>query len=135
VTLLLVCTVLLVVLTKAFDSLTTLYALPHASAETNPIARRWMARLGVRRAVFLVFCLATVWVCTLAATVALSGSTAAMLLFIGAALLVATIQAAVEHTNWIGSWSLITRRILQLHRRLEQRGAVFRGPALGASTR
>ena len=116
--LLVICTALLVVATKALDCLTTLRAVPVAAAETNPLARRIMQRLGVHRSVALVFVLATVWTCAIATVTILVNSTVYAALFVGLGLFVATVQAAVAHTNWTGRYNAITSCVLLFHRTL-----------------
>ena len=117
-------TAALVIATKALDCLTTLAAVPTAAAETNPIARRIMRRLGVRRAVVLVFTLSTAWTGGLTILAAATGTLGAVL-FIATGLGVATVQAAVAHTNWTGRWNPITSRILRLHSRISSLGQLM----------
>jgi len=114
--LLVICIALLVVATKGLDCLTTLRAVPVAAAETNPLARRIMHRLGVHRSVALVFVLATIWTCALATVTILMDSAVYAALFVGLGLFVATVQAAVAHTNWTGRDNAITSRVLHCHR-------------------
>lgn len=112
---LVICTAALMRVTKALDCLTTLAAVPTAAAETNPFARGIMHRLGVQRTTALVFLLAAALTCTVAAVVLMMGSTLYAALFIVVGLFVATVQAAVAHTNWTGRQNPITARVLRAH--------------------
>ena len=112
---LVICTAALILATKALDCLTTLAAVPTAAAETNPLARGIMHRLGIRRTTALVFAMAAALTCTVAAVVLMMDSTLYAALFIVAGLFVATVQAAVAHTNWTGGWNAITSRVLRAH--------------------
>lgn len=83
--------------------------------ETNPLARRIMQRLGVRRSVALVFVLATIWACALATAPIMVDSTVYAALFARRGLFAATVQDAVAQTMWTGGHNAITLRVLHSH--------------------
>ena len=122
-----ICTAALILVTKALDCLTTLAAVPTAAAETNPLARGVMHRLGVRRTAAVVFVVAAMLTCAVAAVVLMMESTLYAACFVVVGLFVATVQAAVAHTNWTGRWNGITSRVLQVHLAMAKLAKKLRG--------
>lgn len=112
---LIVCTALLILGTKALDCLTTLRAVLVPEAESNPIARSMMNRLGVRRTTALVFVIATIWTCALTAVALATESVLVGAVFVAAGLFVALVQGAVAHSNWSGRRNGITRHVFRFH--------------------
>lgn len=112
---LVICTAALLLATKALDCLSTLTAVPTASAETNPLARGFMHRYGVRRTTALVFALAAGLIGIATTVVLLMDSTLYAGIFVFVGLFVTIVQAAVAHTNWSGRRNAITSRVLRAH--------------------
>jgi len=112
---LILCTALLILGTKALDCLTTLRAVLVPEAESNPIARSVMNRLGVRRTVALVFVVAATWTCALTAAALATESLPVGVVFVAAGLFVALVQGAVAHSNWSGRRNRITRQVFRFH--------------------
>lgn len=108
------------ILTKVLDCWTTLGAVgPRGVAETNPIGRWLMHRLGVARAVALVFAVSATCTAALAAAALVSGSAVLQWSYVALAGLVASVQACVAHTNCSGRWNLVTVRVLAWHRAIQ----------------
>lgn len=108
----------LLIATKFCDAASTAWRIGHLSAESNPIARWFMERLGTTVAIWLVFTLSLMIIGT-AGAAAVAGGNLMKSLFIVAGLLISIIQGAVAHSNWSGSGNVITRRIHMLHAGLQ----------------
>ena len=109
------CTAVALIVTKALDCLTTLRVIRAASAETNPIARNVMHRIGIRPAVALTFALATACICVVTADAWQSEHVAWRSSFVGIGLAIAVVQAAVAHTNHTSRYNPITHRVRRMH--------------------
>jgi len=106
--------VALLVLTKLCDVASTLKRLGHPHAETNPIARPAMLRLGTTKTVWIVFALALV-IIGLAGWAALNGCTIMQALFIFVGIAISIVQGSAAHCNWTRRDNAITRRVRILH--------------------
>ncbi len=104
----------LLVATKLFDAVSTAQRIGHASAETNPLARRMMMGVGTTRAIWIVFSLALA-VIGAAGAAAVAGSDLVKLLFIVVGVAISVIQGAVASGNWSGRENAVTRRVRALH--------------------
>ena len=109
-------TAALLVLTKLLDGWTTLRLIGCPRQETNPRARRWMERFGVRQTVWAVVVLALAIIATSTVAVAVIDRTWVDVSYVALGLAVAAIQGAVAHTNYTGRWNVVTRRVLLIHR-------------------
>jgi len=118
---LIVCTAAALVVTKALDCLTTLRGIRSAAAETNAIARSLMQRIGIRRAVALIFVLALGCIYAAAAYALYSEQVVWRAGFVVIGLAISIVQAAVAHTNHTGRDNPITRRVRRMHKAIPQR--------------
>ena len=109
-------TAALLVVTKLLDGWSTLRSIGCPSQETNPRARRWMERFGVRRTVWAVVAVAMVIIATSTAMVVAIDRTWVDVGYVALGLPIAFIQGAVAHTNYTGRWNVVTRRVLLLQR-------------------
>jgi len=109
----------LLVVTKLCDVASTAQRIGHSGAETNPIARRMMIRVGTGRAIWIVFILALI-IIGIAGGAAVAGGNLMKSLFIVVGLAISIIQGAVAHCNWSGHENAITRRVRVLHAGLLQ---------------
>jgi len=104
----------LLVATKLCDVASTAQRIGHSSAETNPIARRMMMRVGTIRAIWIVFVLALIIV-GVAGAAAVAGGNVMKSLFIVVGVSISIIQGAVAHCNWSGHDNAITKQVRVLH--------------------
>jgi putative effector of murein hydrolase len=111
--------IVLLVVTKLCDVLSTLKRIIHPKGETNPIARQMMIRVGTTKAIWLVFVLALI-IIGIAGAVAISGSDMMKALFIVVGVAISIVQGTVIHCNWSGHENVITRRARVLHAGLLQ---------------
>ncbi len=106
--------ILLLVVTKFFDAFSTIKRIKSVSAETNPLARRMMARTGTGQAIWLFFFFALI-IILLAGGMALTGDRTLQWIFVILGVVLSVIQTAVAHSNWVGHDNVITRQIRHLH--------------------
>ena len=106
--------VALLVLTKLCDVASTLQRVKQPHAETNPIARQTMLRVGTTKAVWIVFVLALI-IIGLAGRAAINGGNILQALFIVAGVAISIVQGSVAHCNWTRRDNVITRRVRILH--------------------
>jgi hypothetical protein len=111
---LIVCTTGLLLLTKAADCLTTLFRVP-TTAETNPLSRALMDRVGHRNAIALVFGVSVAIVAAASSAALLMNWWPATAAYVILGSAIAAIQLAVAHTNWTGRMNPITQRVARLH--------------------
>ena len=107
----------LLALTKFCDVVSTSRRIRGLGEETNPFARGLMRRVGVQRAIWIVFALALAIIG--AATWWVLGSRDAWWLkagYILAGLAISGVQWAVAHCNWTGRENAVTRRLRTVHR-------------------
>lgn len=104
----------LLVATKLCDVASTAQRIGHSSAETNPIARRMMMRVGTIRTIWIVFVLALIIV-GVAGAAAVAGGNVMKSLFIVVGVSISIIQGAVAHCNWSGHDNAITKQVRVLH--------------------
>ncbi len=104
----------LLVATKVCDFLSTWNRIRNPGEETNPVARRAMAWLGMLWALCLVLAVSLV-VIGFAGHAALAGGTLASLAFVGMGSAVSLGQGAVALANWTGRDNPVTRRVRSFH--------------------
>jgi len=104
----------LLVVTKFCDVASTVQRISHPDAETNPIARRMMIRVGTTKAIWSVFVLALI-IIGVAGVAAVMGSKMMQTLFITVGVTISIVQGAVALCNWTGRENAITRRVRVLH--------------------
>lgn len=104
----------LLVVTKLCDVASTAQKIGHSSAETNPIARRMMMRVGTTRAIWIVFVLALI-IIGIAGAAAVAGGNLMKSLFVVVGVSISIIQGAVAHCNWSGHDNAITKRVRVMH--------------------
>lgn len=104
----------LLVVTKLCDVLSTLQNIRHPEGETNPIARQMMIRIGKKKSIRIVFVLALI-IIAIAGAAAIVGNDNLKALFIVMGVAISIVQGAVAHNNWSGHENLITRRVRVLH--------------------
>ena len=109
--------IILLVATKLLDVLSTLHRIKDANSETNPIARKVMARIGTRKAIWITFLIA-ICVIGIAGVAAINSSIAGQILFLIAGILISCIQAAVAHANWHGVDNAISKLVRKAHLKL-----------------
>jgi hypothetical protein len=109
----------LLIVTKLCDVASTARRIGHSGAETNPIARLMMMRIGTTRAIWIIFVLAMI-IIGVAGVAAVAGGNLMKSLFIAVGLAISIIQGAVAHYNWSGHDNAITRRVRVLHAGLLQ---------------
>lgn len=109
----------LLVVTKLCDVASTAQRIGHSSAETNPIARRMMLRVGTTRAIWIVFVLALI-IIGIAGAAAVTGGNLMKSLFIVVGVSISIIQGAVAHCNWSGHENAVTKRVRLLHSGLQR---------------
>ena len=109
----------LLVVTKFCDVASTAQRIDHPGAETNPLARRMMMRVGTTRAIWIVFVLAMI-IIGVAGGAAVAGGNLMKFLFIIVGVAISIIQGAVAHCNWSGHENAITKRVRVLHASLLQ---------------
>ena len=102
------------VVTKFCDVASTTQRIDHPVAETNPLARRMMMRVGTTRAIWIVFVLAMI-IIGVAGGAAVAGGNLMKFLFIIVGVAISIIQGAVAHCNWSGHENAITKRVRVLH--------------------
>jgi len=101
---------LILVLTKLVDILSTLQKISEIREEANPLARRFMSRIGHRKAIWIVFLLA-IGIIVVSTVIALRGGLVMQILFLIAAILISLIQGAVALSNWQGKDNFITKYV------------------------
>lgn len=106
--------IVLLIVTKLFDAYSTLKRIKTIRSETNPMARRMMARTGTRQAVWLIFFFSLI-IIILAGATALTGNFTLQWFFIILGILLSIIQAAVAQSNWMGKDNIITAQIRRLY--------------------
>jgi hypothetical protein len=104
----------LLVATKVCDFLSTWNGIRNPCEETNPVARRAMERLGMRRALCLVLA-ASLVVIGVAGQAALAGGTLRSLAFVVVGSAVSLVQGAVALANWTGRDNPVTRGVRSFH--------------------
>ena len=109
----------LLVVTKFCDVASTAQRIDHPGAETNPLTRRMMMRVGTTRAIWIVFVLAMI-IIGVAGGAAVAGGNLMKFLFIIVGVAISIIQGAVAHCNWSGHENAITKRVRVLHASLRQ---------------
>ena len=107
------------VVTKFCDVASTTQRIDHPVAETNPLARRMMMRVGTTRAIWVVFVLSLI-IIGVAGGAAVAGGNLMKFLFIIVGVAISIIQGAVAHCNWSGHENAITKRVRVLHSSLLQ---------------
>jgi len=96
--------------TKLLDVFSTLAMIRNTDAETNPIARGLMKRLGMGKTIWLVFILA-IAIISAAGYAALRGGLLIQIAFIALGLAVSVIQGAAALANWSSKDNFITRQV------------------------
>ena len=111
--------ILLLVISKLLDVLTTLAKIRSVNVESNPIARGLMQKMGIRNSVWLIF-LVSLIIILIAGAAALSLGSLYQIFFVLSGFFVSIIQFAVAHSNWSGKGNLITRYLLRFHNFVNQ---------------
>lgn len=105
---------LLLIITKFLDVLSTIKRITHPSIETNPFAKRLMVRFGIRSTAWGVFGL-VVLITLIAGRIALDGQQDLEFLFIGLGIFLSIVQFSVAHNNWTRKPNLITKWVWKYH--------------------
>ncbi len=106
--------ILLLIVTKLCDVVSTQHRINHAQMETNPFARQIMYRFGTKKAVWIVFLVALI-IISVAGLAALNGDRTIKILFVFAGVAISIIQGAAAHSNWTGKDNSITKHIRIMH--------------------
>lgn len=109
----------LLLITKLFDVLSTINRIQHPSIETNPIAQKLMIRFGIGKTAWGVFGFVTV-IILIAGGIALDSHQYIKILFIIFGLFLSIVQFAVAHNNWTRRTNFITKLILRYHSRIQK---------------
>jgi hypothetical protein len=111
---LVVMTVLLLVITKLMDVVSTVKCTGSSHDETNPVAQRMMRSIGVQKSSWAVFGIALVIIAA-AGTAALSGPTLYPVAFVTIGVLISIVQAAVAVCNWTGRGNPVSKMVFTFH--------------------
>ena len=111
--------VILLVISKLMDVLSTLSRIRSVNVESNPIARGLMQKMGIKTSVWLIF-LVSLTIILIAGSIALSFGILYQVFFVLMGLLVSIVQFSVAHSNWTGKGNLITRYLLRFHKFINQ---------------
>jgi hypothetical protein len=106
--------IVLLIVTKLLDVLSTIRRIRNASAETNPIARKMMYRFGTTKSIWMFFILALI-IITITGFMAIRETLVFQILFVTVGIFISTIQFAVAICNWTGVDNLVTKRIRKFH--------------------
>lgn len=110
-----IATAALLLATKWLNCRTTARRVRGPADELNPWARRWMARLGVRPAIWTVFALAAGIIAAEGFVAVWSGSGWAGAAFAALGLPIAAIQGAVARANATGRPNAVTRAVARVY--------------------
>ena len=106
--------IILLVISKLVDVLSTLARIRSVNVESNPIARGLMKKIGIKKSVWLIF-LISLTIILITGSVALSFGIIYQVFFVLLGLFISVVQFSVAHSNLSGKGNLITRYLLQFH--------------------
>jgi len=106
--------ILLLIVTKLLDVVSTLRSIRNASNESNPFAQKMMLRMGTKPAIWVVFLLALVIIAVTGIT-ALRMGVVFQVVFIVFSLFVSVVQFSVAAANWTGRDNVVTRQVRKVH--------------------
>ena len=110
------------ILTKLMDVLSTIIRINHPQMETNPLARKFMTRIGIKMTAWIVFSIVVIIVLIMGG-LALTSEPSYQIFFLTFGLVVSIIQFAVALSNWTRKPNFISRLVLIYHRKIN---SVFR---------
>ncbi len=115
-TLLSLIVMVLLILTKLYDCLTTIKGIERkgCNCESNPFARILMDKIGIKATVWLIFLL-VVLIAVFAEAISLFIGKVALFLYIIVGLFVSIVQYGVAHKNLTEKENLISKMVFKLY--------------------
>ncbi|MFC2064174.1 hypothetical protein ACFLXB_03650 [Chloroflexota bacterium] len=107
-------TISFLVISKLMDVLSTLGRIRSVNAESNPIARGLMQKIGIRKTIWLIFII-SLTIIMVTGYMALSSGLLLQVLFVFLGIIISAVQFSVAHSNWSGKGNLITSYFLRFH--------------------
>ncbi len=115
---LIVSTAVIIIVSKFWDCLSTALYITHPDQESNPIARKWMERLGINTVIWGIFGLSVVLLSLVLYLLFTRYNTPYYkTIFILVGTLISLIQFSVAHTNTTKKLNFITRILLRIYSR------------------
>ncbi len=112
----------LLIITKFMDVLSTIIRISHPQIETNPLARKFMIKIGIKMTAWIVFGI-VVLIVLLIGIIALRSEVNFQIFFLAFGIVLSIVQFAVARNNWTTRTNFITRLVLMYHQKIH---SVFR---------
>jgi len=111
---LIIMTIVLLIVTKLMDVISTMTVVRKSHQETNPIARGLMGLMGVRKSAWMVFGFALL-IITATGWMALSSTLVLQVAFVVVGIFISVVQAGVAACNWTGRDNAVSRNVRGFH--------------------
>lgn len=115
---LIIVVMILIILTKLMDVLSTIIRIQHPQIETNPFAQKMMYKIGIKTTAWIVFGIVLVIVIVLGAN-AFRSDIGYQIFFLTFGVVLSVIQFAVAHHNWSRRPNFITRQVMAYHLKIK----------------